>query len=283
MKIREDLLTGDVQGTLLTPELTTGLGVVVLHGSSGTVDVSRARLFAATGAIVLALHWFGGNGQVPVISEVPLETFTGATDLLVEVGCERIAYVGTSRGAEAAILAAIDDPRIDTVVAISPSLVVWAGDSWPPRSSWTRNGIPLPFVHYDVSQFPPPSDGPVSYRRYAEKSLERFAGEVPAATIPIEKARARVVLVAGGDDALWPSDVFARALADRLEAAGKQPLLITHPEAGHRALLPGDATPRSAVNAHGGTDAADRALGLAAWKAISELLHLSSSDGSAGA
>jgi uncharacterized protein len=38
-------------------------------------------------------------------------------------------YVGTSRGAEDAILAAIDAPRIDTVVAISPSLVVWAGDS----------------------------------------------------------------------------------------------------------------------------------------------------------
>jgi hypothetical protein len=91
MIIREDVLTGDVQGTLLTPERTTGLGVVVLHGSSGTVDVSRTRHFAATGAIALAIRWFGGNGQVPVISEVPLETFTGATDLLVEVGCERIA------------------------------------------------------------------------------------------------------------------------------------------------------------------------------------------------
>jgi len=84
----------------------------------------------------------------------------------------------------------------------------------------------------------------------------------------------RVLLVAGGDDALWPSDVFARSLRDRLNAAGRRPLLVTHPEAGHRVLLPGEATPRSAVNAHGGNDAADRALGVAAWNAISELLHL---------
>jgi pimeloyl-ACP methyl ester carboxylesterase len=273
MTIRESALTGDLQGTLLTPQRGTGTGVVVLGGSSGSVDVTRAGLFAEAGAIALALRWFGGDGQVPLICEVPLETFKGATDMLVKAGCDTVALVGTSRGAEAAMLVAIDDPRIDTVVAISPTSVVWEGTGLPLRSSWTRNGIPLHFVRYDVSHFPARSDGPVSYRQYHERSLERFADDVPAATIAIEKAHARVVLVAGGDDALWPSDVFARSLAERLEAVGKQPLLITHPRAGHRVLLPGETTPPSAVNAYGGNDAADRALGVAAWNAISELLR----------
>jgi BAAT / Acyl-CoA thioester hydrolase C terminal len=49
---------------------------------------------------------------------------------------------------------------------------------------------------------------------------------MPNATIPIEKARARVILVAGGDDALWPLDFFARTLADRLMATGKQALQV---------------------------------------------------------
>jgi acetyl esterase/lipase len=276
MMIHESALAGDLQGTLLTPEQSTGLGVVVLGGSSGRVDVARAGLFAAKGAIALALRWFGGDGQVPLICEVPLETFTGATERLVKTGCDRIAYVGTSRGAEAALLVAIDDPRIDAVMAISPTSVVWEGTGSPLRSSWTRNGTPLPFVRYDVSQFPTRGVGPVSYRRYHEQSLERFADDVPAATILIEKARARMVLVAGGDDALWPSDIFARSLAERLEAAGKHPLLVTHPEAGHRVLLPSETTARSAVNSHGGNDAADRALGGVAWNAISELLHLPS-------
>jgi hypothetical protein len=273
MTVREEPLTGDVQGKLLTPERTTGLGVVVVTGSSGRVDVARASLFAANGAVGLALRWFGGDGLSPIIHQVPLEVFIRATDRLVQAGCERVAYVGTSRGAEAALLVAIEDFRVGVVVAISPTSVVWAGDGQPVSSSWTRNGTPLPFVHYDVSALPAQSGGPVSYRRYFEQSQERFADEISAATIAIEKARARVILVAGGDDALWPSDLFARTLAQRLEAAGKPHILLIHPKAGHRVLLPGETMPRSAVNAHGGTDQADQALGLAAWNEIARALH----------
>ncbi|HUA36002.1 MAG TPA: acyl-CoA thioester hydrolase/BAAT C-terminal domain-containing protein [Candidatus Binataceae bacterium] len=276
MDVHEQLLTGEVQGALLTPERPGGLGVIVLGGSSGRVDVARASLFASRGATALALRWFGGAGQSPVIAEIPLERFIAATDRLIDLGCDRIAFVGTSRGAEAALLVAIEDPRVDVAVAISPSSVVWAGDVWPPRSSWTRNGTPLPFVHYDVENMPVRGDQPVSYRRYAESSLARFADEVPAASIAIENARAQVALVAGADDALWPSDVCARALADRLTATGKNPVLVTHPDAGHRVLLPGETTPRSTLNAHGGNDDADRALGAAAWTAIELLLRFPS-------
>lgn len=86
------------------PDATTG--VVVLSGSSGRVDTARARLFAGEGASALALQWFGGEGQVPGICEILLETFSAATDFLVGLGCRRIVYVGTSKGAEASLLAA---------------------------------------------------------------------------------------------------------------------------------------------------------------------------------
>ena len=276
MDFTEELLTGELQGSLLTPERPNGLGVVVLGGSSGRVDVARAGLFASRGAKALALRWFGGAGQSPVIAEIPIERFIGAIDRLVRLGCDRIAFVGTSRGAEAALLVAIEDPRIDVVVAISPSAVVWVGDVWPPRSSWTRGETPLPFVHYDVENMPARGADPLPYRSYFESSMRRFAHEMPAASIAIENARAQVVLVAGDDDALWPSSVFARTLAARLAAAGKHHVLVTHPKAGHRVLLPGETTPRSTLNAHGGDDDADRALGAAAWKQISLLLRLES-------
>jgi hypothetical protein len=113
---------------VLTPARTAGVGVVVLSGSSGRVDVARASPFAANGAVALALRWFGGDGLTPVIHEVPLEVFFRATDKLIKAGCDRIAYVGTSRGAEAALLVAIADPTVDVVIAISPTSVVWAGD-----------------------------------------------------------------------------------------------------------------------------------------------------------
>src|SRR5437763_15275596 len=99
--IDEVVLTGDLQGTLLMPEQRSQIGTVVLAGSSGRVDVTRAKLFAAQGAVALALRWFGGAGQVPGICEVPLETFFAATDRLIHEGCQRIAFIGTSKGAEA--------------------------------------------------------------------------------------------------------------------------------------------------------------------------------------
>lgn len=150
--VTEETLFGGVAGTLLRCAGAT-TGVVVLSGSSGRIDVTRARLFAKEGASALALQWFGGEGQVPGICEIPLETFFAATDYLVQMGCRRIVYVGTSKGAEASLLAAAHDPRIGLVVAISPTSVVWGnigpgrdGVSWPERSSWTIEGIPLPFV-----------------------------------------------------------------------------------------------------------------------------------------
>ena len=273
--IAQTELTGGVQGILLIPGRRNDLGVVVMAGSSGRVDIDRAKLFASAGAVTLAHRWFGGEGQVPGICEVPLETFFAAVDRLVREGCARIALVGTSKGAEAALLTAVHDRRVDAVAAISPSSVVWGniapgrdGVAWPQRSSWTHAGVPLPFVASDPYWQRVYRDGLLSYRSLYEQSLARFASEVGAATIPVEAAKAEIVLVAGGDDALWPSDMFARRITERLAGCGKQARLVMHPQAGHRVLLPGEATPRSALHAHGGGDQADRELGHAAWDAI---------------
>jgi len=274
----EETLSGAVAGKLFRcPQATTG--VVVLGGSSGRVDVGRARLFANEGSSALALQWFGGEGQPPGICEVPLETFFAATDHLLETGCRRIVYVGTSKGAEAALLAAVHDQRINAVVAISPSSVVWGnigagrdGVSWPERSSWSLNGIPLPFVPTDPDWTPEYVDGLVAYRGLFERCLKTFKRQANAATIPVEIASAEILLVAGGDDALWPSLSFATDIVHRRSQAGKVTDLVSSPDAGHRILLPGENTPRSALHAHGGNDEADSRLGRKAWEGIRELL-----------
>ncbi|SHE89109.1 hypothetical protein SAMN02745157_1163 [Kaistia soli DSM 19436] len=256
----------------LTGETRGRTGVVVLGGSSGRVDVSRAELFAAQGTAALALQWFGGPGQAQGICEIPIETFIAATDHLAALDCRRIVYVGTSKGAEAALLAAVHDPRIDAVIAISPSSVVWGnigpgldGISWPERSSWTLGGSALPFVPADPTFKPPLRENLKAYRTLFEHSLSRFESLVETATIRIEDARADTLLVAGGDDALWPSDRFAEMLVARAHAAGRTIDYLTDPDAGHRVLLPGETTKRSSLHAHGGSDVADARLGAMAW------------------
>ncbi|WP_338145944.1 acyl-CoA thioester hydrolase/BAAT C-terminal domain-containing protein [Streptomyces scabichelini] len=96
------------------------------------------------GRTAVSIRWFGGPGQSPGICEIPLETFTAAVDFLRLNGAERIGILGTSKGAEAALLTAVHDPRVDVVVAVSPTSRVWCnvgpgrdGVQRPYRSSWT--------------------------------------------------------------------------------------------------------------------------------------------------
>lgn len=276
----EKELSGTVQGVLVRPSHHGGLGIVVLGGSSGRVDVSRARLFADHGAMALALRWFGGDNQAASICEIPLETFDAATERLLDSGCQHIAYIGTSRGAEAALLTACHDLRIGAVIAISPSSVVWAnadprpsGEVWSQRSSFTRRGEALPFLPFDETVlFTMSRTPPVSYLDLHLATLLSKRNLAEAAAIPIERSKAEVILVAGGDDRLWPSERFARSLADRLKANGRSASVLVNGNAGHRILLPGELTSRSVLNAHGGNDLADQALGAEAWRRICEVL-----------
>ncbi|MCH8626419.1 hypothetical protein MM440_01105 [Arsenicicoccus piscis] len=134
----------------LRPATRSGTGVLLVAGSSGRIDEGRARLLAAHGADVLVLRWFGAPGLQPGPFEVPLELFVEALDDLA-VDNERLAVVGLSFGAEAALLLASKDARVETVVAFAPSAYVWAGvpDSAPGQTShWTWAGLPVPFVPF---------------------------------------------------------------------------------------------------------------------------------------
>ncbi|MFD4370634.1 acyl-CoA thioester hydrolase/BAAT C-terminal domain-containing protein [Streptomyces sp. NPDC058486] len=282
MALRERELTRPWEGVLITPAAGADVGVLVLAGSSGRIDRERARVLAEQGVAALAIRWFGGPGQSPGICEVPLESFTSAVDLLHDSGVRRIGVLGASKGAEAALLTAVRDPRVDVVIALSPTSRVWCnvgpghdGRLLPYRSSWTWRERPLPFVPMDDSwTAPEPAGGPVALRGWYERSERAFGHRVALAEIPAEKARADLLLVAGGDDAMWPSLPFAEQLARRRRAAGAQVRLITRPDAGHRPRFPGETpAPDSPHFLYGGTPGADALLGAAAWPHILDALH----------
>ncbi|WP_432524288.1 acyl-CoA thioester hydrolase/BAAT C-terminal domain-containing protein [Kineococcus sp. SYSU DK006] len=259
----------------------------------------------------MSLRWFGdrpsdhydGTAQPPGICEVPLETFTPALEQLAGYS-EHLAVLGTSKGAEAALLLAAHDARIRTIAALSPTSVVWAnvgpgldGRESPPRSSWTRAGSPLPFVPYDqawhddraaeaansTSPGTPPdvtpgttAPGPPAFRTLYEQSMTTYASLVPAARIPVESIRGEVLLSSGGDDQVWPSDAFARDILTRRSAHGLSTTHLTVPAAGHRLQLPGEELPGGGMAmARGGSAAADRELGELLWRRLAATLHLS--------
>ncbi|GCB52928.1 acyl-CoA thioester hydrolase/BAAT C-terminal domain-containing protein [Streptomyces sp. NL15-2K] len=281
MKLTEHELTNPWEGVLITPDAGSDAGVLVLAGSSGRIERERARILAEQGITALAIRWFGGPGQPPGICEIPLETFIGAVDLLHSGGARRIGILGASKGAEAALLAAVHDPRVDVVIALSPTSRVWCnvgpghdGERQPYRSSWTWREQPLPFLPMDDSwTATQPSSGPVAIRGWYELSEKTFTHLVPPAEIPVEKARADLLLVAGGDDAMWPSLPFAQQLEQRRRSAGARVRLIAHHDAGHRPRLPGESPASASPHfQYGGTPEADALLGAAAWPHILDAL-----------
>jgi pimeloyl-ACP methyl ester carboxylesterase len=253
------------------PEHPCGTGVLVLAGSSGRLDIGRADVLAGARATALAIRWFGGEGQPAVPCEVPLETFVDAIDLLASE-CDRIGVLGLSYGAEAALLTAVRDPRIGAVVALAPTDVVWEGqyerDDDPHRSKWTWRGEPVPFVPLDRS-WAPTSSPPAFVASYAQSRRRAAPAAVDAATIPVECFQGDLVLVAGGDDQVWPSCAAARAIVARRSAAGRRTTVIVDPAAGHPVVLPGErADSASRPYLVGGDEGAAERLGRAAWPAI---------------
>jgi acetyl esterase/lipase len=242
-------------------------GVLVLSGSSGRVESGRCDVLAGLGATAASYRWFGD-----AVDRVPLESFDEPLSTL-HARCERLVVLGTSRGAEAALLLGARHVEVDAVVAVSPSSVVWAALSQerPQRSSWTSAGEPLPFVPYDDSW--EPESQPVEFVGMYEQSLETYADRVPAARLPVERIPGEVLLVAGGDDRLWPSCDMAEEIVARRDAAGLATAYVTHPRAGHRVLLPGEQPPAPSHLVHGGTPEADAALGAMALPQLLRILR----------
>lgn len=200
------------------PEGTTPVGVVVLGGSEGGRSARRAEAFAAEGYAVLSLAYFKEAGTPDYLDEIPLEYFDKPIKWFAErlaMRGRKIVLVGGSKGAELALLLASRKAEIAGVIAISPSSVVFQGIPrvfWPPRSSWSDKGKPLPFVPYDASQ----GVDPTNLRPLYELSLSH-AGLVAKASIPVEKINGPILLLSGKDDGMWPASEMADAIVARLK------------------------------------------------------------------
>lgn len=108
------------------PKDHAGIGVLTLAGSSGRVDVDRARVFADKGALAESIRWFGGPGQHHGPWEVPLELLLRRVEELARE-CDRVVVCGTSFGSEVALLTGAHSSHASAVVGFAPSDVVWAG------------------------------------------------------------------------------------------------------------------------------------------------------------
>jgi dienelactone hydrolase len=237
-----DVRSHGLVGRLFSADGTPRPGVLALGGSEGGHPVYMAGLLADAGFTSLALQYFGGTGLPRHLVEVPLDYVGAAIAWLrdqPEVSDAGIGVIGSSKGAELALLAAALLPEpITAVVAYAPSAVAFAGiaiaGAGRRRSSWSFRGAPVPFVPYARGVRPSLGLRGLSLAPIYRAALGNAAG-VAAAAIPIERSNASLLLISGDRDRMWPSSTMAGMLATRLAEVGKSDRVrqVRFSDAGH--------------------------------------------------
>ena len=197
------------------------LAILVLGGSEGGIPRRRAQMLVKEGFPTLALGYFKTKQTPEYLDMIPLEYFDEPIkwfEAKPEVRGKKIVVIGGSKGGELALLLASRKPQLRGVVAFVPSSVVFQGIPkvfWPPKSSWTYKGKPLPFVPYDYSK----GFDPKNLLGLYQQSLKQQEA-VKKAEIQVEKINGPVLLLSGTEDKMWPSVEMCEMICHRLRKKG---------------------------------------------------------------
>ncbi len=256
--------------------------VLVLGGSSGGLREQQAALLASHGYCALALAYFAFEHLPPRLADIPLEYVAAALQWLrtrPEVRPEKVALMGTSRGAELALLVASTYPAVGAVIAYAPSAVVWGGTG-EQIPAWTHRGVPLPYMPNRVT---PAQDAeierhsPLAAAPWYSINLDDDAAR-EACAIPVERIRGPILLLSGEDDAMWPASRMGEMIVERLRAHGHpyRDLHLAYRGAGHllgAPYLPTTINERrhpaaNVVFAYGGTPRDQAHANVESWHAV---------------
>lgn len=286
----ETVAEGRVHGRYLASADATGPSVIVVPGSAGGIDQLWGAALASIGYRVLTPALFGWPGAPERHSAVPIETLDEAARWLCErADVARVGLIGSSRGSEAVMLAGAHFPeRIGAIVGLSPGNVISPGfsarnlDEGP---AWTVGGEDAPFAARLAELLPPTATLSEEERlalppfspRSAYGEIFTGADDIAHAGIPVERIVPPLLLIAGGDDRMWPAEIAAEDLARRGRAAGRAVEAMILDGAGHFLWPPGVPTTLADIVFHpversfitaGGTPEAQRRGNHAAWTAI---------------
>ena len=289
---RTKLAEGGLRGVLYTPKRARSVAIICMSGSGGGVDMVFAPALAGAGFVALSLALFGFDGRPPHHQRIALDYVADAARwLAAESRTRTVAILGTSRGAEAALLVALHFPAVTRLVfGVAPGSVVTPG--WSPElqnagPAWTVRGRSLPYSAGRLNELIPPlesrSEGlltqTVSTAPFYEEIFRDTAMD-SAARINLADLAVPVYAFAGLDDALWPSALACRQLAAMAPAGRFLYKIFEH--AGHLLAPPGWPTSLSNRVFHpvenrffatGGTQRGNALAAQAMWYEILKVLE----------
>jgi dienelactone hydrolase len=185
----------------------------------------RAAWLASHGFAALALAYFRYDDLPKELARIPLEYFGQALNWIVhrpEIVSDRIAAMGTSRGAELALELGSMYPIVKAVVAYAPSNVLNPAccGFTSALPAWTWNGAGLAF-------------------RPLRPTFKQDV-MVMRSVIEVELTKGPILLISGDADHVWPSSSMADSIVARLKQSrfAYNVEHLNYPHAGHVAGRP---------------------------------------------
>jgi len=209
-----------VRGRFFPPaaRATPGVPVLVLAGSGGGLPETQAALLASHGHPALAQGIFAYKDLPPTLRSIPLESFrAGARWLEQRTGARRVAVMGTSRGSEAAGLAAsyshLSNGAIDASVHNAGAAWTYEGKPLPADQGETDSNNADESVHAST----PPGfiATPYYLKTWSDPHIAATLG------IPFERMQGPVLAIGAGADP--PERCLSRAIPRALRTIPEAP------------------------------------------------------------
>lgn len=252
-----------------------------------------ACALASRGFNVLSLPFFGEKGLPAELVAVPLEYFEKAFSWLRNnplTHGKEIYLWAMSKGAEAAMILASRYPFITKVAAIAPHAYCYQGTSFTNyNSTWMYRDKPLPYIHIKVGWIISDmlrsiiKNEPFGFTPSHKRGMvEATDADRDAARIPVENAKADLLILVGRQNNMWNSIDGCEIIMDTLRK-NRYPYsykLVVYDDAGESFYAPyiipvGNATakfaPRLAL-CMGGTPEGNQRAQPDAWEKIVEFL-----------
>ncbi|GAA0819459.1 hypothetical protein GCM10009111_23470 [Colwellia asteriadis] len=186
-------------------------------------NIKERQQYIDQGYAMLAVGYFGMEGIPKELDRISLDAIYEEIVLTLNnssINSNCVAVIGGSKGAELALALASKHTRINGVISLAGSHVVFAGPSFfadGKTSTFMFNDEELPHVPLTLNILPSLLMG--DFRRAHEIALMDIDA-VEDARIKVEDINGPILLVSGEKDHVWPSKEMSDEVIKRLEANG---------------------------------------------------------------
>uniref|UniRef100_UPI00398E4CE4 acyl-coenzyme A thioesterase 1-like n=1 Tax=Pristiophorus japonicus TaxID=55135 RepID=UPI00398E4CE4 len=219
---------GRVRGVLfVSPGDGPFPGIIDLYGSVGGVVEHRASLLANHGFLTLTLGYFGYDDLPKDFTNLDLEYFEEAVNLLSQhpkVIGPGVGAIGISKGADLVLSMITFLPHVIAAVSIG-------GCNANTFGNLHYKNITLPGLGFSIDKVKILESKLIDISEVTGNPMDEANKDC---IIPIEKAEGHFLFVVGEDDKNWNTPLYARQAVQQLKENGKENYeLIVYPEAGH--------------------------------------------------